>query len=135
MIPQVVFTSGSSTTNANQSEITAYLATSSKQVMTTLPIKIVSANSGEVEKIPINPINKKQADNVFKRKGDKIEKKPTNHNEVEKRYRKSITDTLEELKETLFGGDTKVCDTFVSYICFSLLGILEIPFYFVFRKF
>lgn len=110
MFPQVVFTSGSSTTNANQSEIAAYLATSSKQVMTTLPIKIVSANSCEVEKIPINPINKKQGDNVFKRKGESIEKKPTNHNEVEKRYRKSITDTLEELKETLFGGDTKVCD-------------------------
>ena len=105
MIPQVVFTGRDVSTSQ---PITAYLATSSKQVMTTVPIKIVSSNSIEMEKIPITPIGKKNPSSNLKRKSEKCGRK-TNHNEVEKRYRESITTSLEDLKELVFGHDTKVC--------------------------
>lgn len=107
MIPQVVFASGDGK-NATSQPITAILATSTKQVMTTVPIKILSANTSEVEKIAINPIGKKVQEVSMKRKAEKVCRK-TNHNEVEKRYRESITTSLEDLKELVFGSETKVC--------------------------
>ncbi len=76
--------------------------------MTAVPIKIVSANSSECEKIPINPLSKRSSDAVSSKKAEKMERK--NHNEVEKRYRKSITSSLEELKDLVFGTETRVCD-------------------------
>lgn len=106
MIPQVVFASGDNCSSTSQ-PITAILTTSTKQAMTTLPIKIVTTASGEVDKIPINPISKKTQDLPLKHKAEKGGKK-TNHNEVEKRYRESITTSLEDLKELVFGSDTKV---------------------------
>ena len=106
MIPQVVFANG--VTDTTTQPITAILATSTKQVMTTVPIKILNSGSGEFDKIPISPIGKKVAEVSNKRKAEKGGRK-TNHNEVEKRYRESITTSLEDLKELVFGSDTKVC--------------------------
>ena len=117
MIPQVVIANGVS--DANTQPITAILATSTKQVMTTVPLKILSSSSNELDKIPISPIGKKAQDASNKKKVEKCGRK-TSHNEVEKRYRESITTSLEDLKELVFGSDTKVylyiC-TFVHYIC------------------
>ena len=107
MIPQVVFTNGNGDHSTSQ-PITAILTAPSKQVMTTVPIQILSASSGELDKIPINPIGKKALDVSNKRKAEKGGRK-TNHNEVEKRYRESITTSLEDLKELVFGSETKVC--------------------------
>lgn len=104
MIPQVVIANGVSDTNTQP--ITAILATSTKQVMTTVPLKILSSSSSELEKIPINPIGKKAQDASNKKKVEKCGRK-TSHNEVEKRYRESITTSLEDLKELVFGSDTK----------------------------
>lgn len=106
MIPQVVFANGVASTTSQP--ITAILATSTKQVMTTVPIKILNSSSGEIDKIPISPMGKKASDVSHKRRPEKGGRK-TNHNEVEKRYRESITTSLEDLKELVFGSDTKVC--------------------------
>ena len=107
MLPQVVFTNGNGQNGNHQPAVTAYLTSSNKTVMTAVPIKILSANPGDVEKIPINSLSKKNIDSYIGKRGEKVERK-TNHNEVEKRYRKSITSNLEDLKDLVFGTETKV---------------------------
>eukprot|EP00794_Sanderia_malayensis_P007590 gene7590-8430_t len=107
MIPQVVFTNNTCPSVTTQPAVTAYLTSTNTSAMTALPIKILSATSGDVDKIPINPLSKRGSEmGSASKKGEKVERK-TNHNEVEKRYRKSITSSLEELKDLVFGTETR----------------------------
>ena len=109
MVPPVVLTTENGGSSV-QSALTAVLANSSSStpqlVATSIPIKIVTSTSATLDqtpdmKVPIKPLMK----GGFK--PEKTEKR-SNHNIVEKKYRMSISDNLKELKELVFGPETKV---------------------------
>lgn len=97
--PQVVIQQGDGTNN-----VTTTTQGNTVSSITTLPVSSVTTLTTNVDKLPISPSPSSKGTQPQLPKGEKR----VAHNAIEKRYRRSINDRIETLRQMVVGSDAKI---------------------------
>lgn len=90
---------------AGNNNVTTTTQGSTVSSITTLPVSSVTTLTNNIDKLPISPSPSSKGMLPQLPKGEKR----VAHNAIEKRYRRSINDRIETLRQMVVGSDAKVC--------------------------